>query len=72
MSQTTSEGFDRLQDMLVALRTGDEVRSTDVARVSGLSEDTCRQVLEGLTRAGLMSDESGGRFVRRSLELQTS
>jgi DNA-binding IclR family transcriptional regulator len=65
----TSEGFERLQDLLVELRTGDEVCSSEVARASGLSEDTCRRVLEGLTRAGLMTDESNGRFVRRSLDL---
>jgi DNA-binding IclR family transcriptional regulator len=64
-----NEAFDRLQHLLVALRSGDELLSSDAARLTGLSEDKCRLVLEGLTRAGLMSCEAQGRYVRRTLNV---
>jgi DNA-binding IclR family transcriptional regulator len=69
MNQNKNEAFDRLQHLLVAMRSGDELRSSDAARLTGLSEDKCRQVLEGLTRAGLMSCEDQGRYVRRTLNV---
>jgi hypothetical protein len=68
----TSEAFDRLQRLLVAMQSGDELLSSDAARLSGLSEDMCRLVLEGLTRAGLMSCEDRGRYIRRTLDLFAS
>lgn len=64
------EGFDRLQRLLLAMHAGDELACDEAARLSGLNETTCRSVLEGLTRAGLMSHEPDGRFVRRSLDMQ--
>ena len=70
--QSVSRGFDRLQELLLAMRAGDELWSSDAARASGLTEHVCETVLEGLTRAGLMSRESDGRFVRRTLDLQSS
>ena len=48
---------------------GDELWSKDLARASGLTEHVCETVLQGLTRAGLMSREPDGRFIRRSLDL---
>jgi hypothetical protein len=71
-NETFNEGFDRLQRFLLAMKTGDELRTADAARLSGLKEDICRVVLEGLTRAGLMSQERDGRFVRRSLDVMVS
>jgi DNA-binding IclR family transcriptional regulator len=59
------DGFDRLQRLLVDLRDGESIRLTDAAQSSGLSADTCRAMLEGLTRVGLMSREGDERFVRR-------
>ena len=66
--RTTDEGFDQLQRMLLAMRAGDELRVGEAANSTGLAPDTCRAVLEGLTRAGLMSNESNDRFVRRHLD----
>jgi DNA-binding IclR family transcriptional regulator len=64
-----NEAFDRLEHLLVAMRSGEELSSADAARLTGLSEDKCRLVLEGLTRAGLMSCEDTGRYVRRTLDV---
>jgi DNA-binding IclR family transcriptional regulator len=60
-----AEGFDRLQHLLVNMRDGDTLELAEAAKLSGLSEDTCRAMLEGLARAGLMSREDEERFVRR-------
>ncbi|MFN8063995.1 MAG: hypothetical protein U0P82_04300 [Vicinamibacterales bacterium] len=60
------DAFDRLQHVLLGMRTGDELALRDASRISGLSEPTCRTVLEGLARAGLMSHGEGDRFVRVS------
>lgn len=68
----TSHGFDRLQELLLAMHTGEEVHPAYVAEATGLSEHVCRQVLEGLTRAGLMADRADGRFVRRTLDFMAS
>jgi hypothetical protein len=69
--ESVSQGFDRLQDLLLAMHAGDEVWSADAARASGLAEHLCQTVLESLTRAGLMTRESDGRFVRRSLDFRS-
>jgi DNA-binding IclR family transcriptional regulator len=69
---TLNDGLDRLQRLLLAMRAGDELHCSEAARLSGLNETTCRTVLESLTRAGLMSLESDGRYVRRSLDVVTS
>jgi DNA-binding IclR family transcriptional regulator len=63
-------GFDRLQELLLALRAGDTVRLTDITRTSGLSENTCRRALEALARVGLLAQETDDRFVRRALTRQ--
>lgn len=67
-----SEGFDRLQRLLVAMRAGDELRASDASTVTGLSVGTCRAVLEGLERAGLMSHAADDLYVRKTLDLQAS
>jgi len=67
-SESVSRGFERLQDLLLAMRAGDELWSTDLAQASGLAEHICQAVLEGLTRSGLMSREADGRLVRRTLD----
>ena len=69
ITRDVSEGFDRLQELLLALNVGDELRVSEVTRASGLSEHVCRAVLEGLERAGLMTQPEPERFVRRRLEL---
>lgn len=67
LKRNADEGFERLQTLLLAMRAGDAVRTGEAAEVSGLSEDICRSALEALARVGLMSCESDGRFVRRTL-----
>jgi DNA-binding IclR family transcriptional regulator len=64
-----NEGFDRFQRLLLAMHSGDELRATEAADLTGLSPETCRAMLDGLTRAGLMSNEGDGRFVRRTLDV---
>ncbi len=63
-----NQGFDRLQRLLLNMRAGDELRVEEASHRSGLSHDMCLAVLEGLTRAGLMSREANDRFVRRHLD----
>jgi DNA-binding IclR family transcriptional regulator len=63
-----TEGFDRLQRLLLELRVGDELRVSEAAHASGLSEHVCLAMLEGLERAGLMAQADSDRFVRRRLE----
>ena len=60
-----NEGFDRLQRLLLAMHSGDQLLATEASELTGLSPETCRAVLEGLTRAGMMTREPDDRFVRR-------
>ena len=66
--QAPNEGFDRLQRLLLAMHTGDELRPADASRLTGLTEQICTIALNRLTTAGLMSLEPDGRFVRRTLD----
>ena len=45
------------------------LRVSDAAQTSGLSEHVCLAMLQGLERAGLMTQADSDRFVRRRLEL---
>ena len=69
ISPNVTEGFDRLQRLLVDLRVGDEIHVAEAARASGLSEHVCLAMLEGLERAGLMAQADTHRFVRRRLDV---
>ncbi len=64
--------FDRFQDLLLAMRAGDELRASEAARLTGLSNDVCRSVLEGLQRAGLMTHRGEDLFVRKTLDVLAS
>lgn len=68
MSTSVTEGFDRLQVLLLAMHIGDEVRPGDAADETGLSPELCLAVLVGLERAGLMARRDDDRFVRRTLD----
>ena len=70
--QSVQDGFDRFQRLLFAMSAGDELRPCDASLVCGLSEDTCRTVLKGLERAGMMTHQRGDRFVRKTLDLQAA
>ena len=70
--ESVQEGFDRLQRLLFDMLPGDDFRPKDAARISGLGEDVCRTVFEGLERAGMMTHERGDRFVRKTLDLQAA
>ena len=61
---TVDEGFDRLQELLVAMRPGDRLIVADASISSGLTEHLCRAMLEGLVRAGLMDHTEDDVFVR--------
>jgi DNA-binding IclR family transcriptional regulator len=71
-NESLNDGLDRLQQILLDMRHGDELACAEAARRSGLNPAVCRTVLEGLARAGLMSHESNDRFVRRTLDALTS
>jgi DNA-binding IclR family transcriptional regulator len=64
-NEPLNDAFDRLQRLLLAMRAGDELVPREAARLTGLAEPTCRTVLEGLARAGLMALQ-GDRYVRVS------
>ena len=70
--ESVQEGFDRLQRLLFDMLPGDDFRPKDAAQISGLDEDVCRTVFEGLERAGMMTHERGDRFVRKTLDLQAA
>jgi hypothetical protein len=65
--QAVHAGFDRFQELLLAMRVGDEMSASDAARVTGLSPEVCRSVFDGLKRVGLMTHSGADRFVRRTL-----
>lgn len=69
--ETMNTGFDRFQRLLLAMDAGDEVRVVEAADRTGLAPETCRAVLEGLARAGLMAHEAEDDdcFVRRHLDV---
>ncbi len=62
------DAFDRLQQLLLGMRAGDEVGPRDASRLTGLAEPTCRTVLERLATAGLMARSDNDRFKRCGLE----
>jgi len=64
---TPDYGFDRLQRLLLAMRHGDELVSREASRLTGLTEPTCRTILERLVHAGFMARADADRFVRVSL-----
>ena len=70
--QRVHEGFDRLQELLLAMRVGDEMRASDAASATGLSAEVCRSVFDGLQRAGLMTYTGDDRFIRRTLDVVPS
>jgi hypothetical protein len=67
IDSSVNQGFDRLQQYLLAMEVGDHVTPTDASHMTGLAEHICLAVLEGLARAGLMRPQDG-HFVRRSLD----
>jgi DNA-binding IclR family transcriptional regulator len=69
----TSAGFDRLERLLLAMRVGDEMRAAEAAHLTGLPEATCRAMLLGLERAGLMTHRpDADLFVRQTLDVTAS
>jgi len=66
----TDTRFDRLQDLLLRMHVGEQLRPDEAAQKTGLPEDTCRAVLRGLERAGLMTLGHDEHFVRCALQQQ--
>ncbi|HMD35702.1 MAG TPA: hypothetical protein VKH42_12070 [Vicinamibacterales bacterium] len=67
-SFATNDSFDRLEQLLLRMNVGEQLRPDEAARQSGLSEATCRAVLQGLERAGLMALGHDDYYVRRTLD----
>ena len=63
-SFATNDSFDRLEQLLLRMNIGEELRPDEAARQTGLTEDTCRAVLRGLERAGLMTLGHDDHYVR--------
>ena len=63
--------FDRLQQLLLAMRTGNKLRPDEAANLTGLSEGVCRAALERLERAGLMARPAKDLFVRCTLDVRS-
>ena len=72
ISISVNEGFDRLERLLLAMQAGDELCPPDAARATGLSEGTCRAMLVGLERAGLMARRDTDLFVRQTRDGTTT
>jgi hypothetical protein len=64
-----SEGFDRLERLLLSMRAGDDLTVHDAATATGLTIKVCQAVLERLALAGLMTHADNDRFVRKTLDL---
>ncbi len=69
---TVNQGFDRLQQKLMAMNVGDEISASVAAEETGLSVEVCRAVLHGLERAGLMTHGVEDRYTRCTLDLMRS
>jgi DNA-binding IclR family transcriptional regulator len=66
-SFSTNDPFDRLEQLLLRMNIGEELRPDEASRQTGLTEDTCRAVLRGLERAGLMTLGHDDHYVRCKL-----
>ena len=64
----TDDGFDRFQQILLQMNVGEQLRPDEAAKHTGLTEDTCRAVLRGLERAGLMTLGRDEHYVRCRLK----
>jgi hypothetical protein len=67
MNLQTRTGWDRLQDLLEALRPGDELHIGDAVQRSGLDPRTCESVLESLAGMNFFTRSGDHVFVRRPL-----
>ena len=65
-------GWDRLQDLLEALRPGDELHIGDAVQRSGLDPRTCESVLESLASMDFFTRSGDHVFVRRPLSKTTN
>jgi hypothetical protein len=68
-SQAIDEGFDRLQEYLLAMTPGDQISVSLAVEVSGLETAQCDAVLNALLQAGLMMRLQHDAFVRCRLKL---
>ena len=67
-SYAADDKFDCFEELLLRMNIGEQLRPDEAARLTGLAEETCREVLRGLERAGLMALGHDDHFVRRKLE----
>ena len=68
-SRAIDDGFDRLQEYLLAMTPGDQISVTRAVEISGLGTEQCDQVLNALQQAGLMVRLQHDAFVRCRLKL---
>ncbi len=59
--------WDRLQELLVELKTGDTITLGSVTTATGLESESVEVVLRGLTRAGLFEQRNDTTYVRDTL-----
>ena len=63
-SPNNNDGFERFQQLLLSMNIGEQLRPDEAAQQTGLTVETCRTVLRGLERAGLMTLGHDERYVR--------
>jgi len=68
-SRAVDEGFDRLQEYLLAMTPGDQISVSRAVEISGLETAQCDAVLNALLQAGLMMRLQHDAFVRCRLKL---
>jgi hypothetical protein len=66
-SLVVDAGLDKLQEVLLEMAAGDELRLADAMKISGLPSGQCEAVLDALARAGLMVRLAGDAYARRHL-----
>lgn len=57
-------GLDKLQAYLLVMAPGDELNVERAAEISALDREICLQVLEALTRAGLLMRLQNDVYIR--------
>jgi DNA-binding IclR family transcriptional regulator len=66
MTARSGESWDRLHDVLVAIKPGDSITPDVLVSLTGLSPEMAHTVLESLARTGLFQQTDDGEFIRRS------
>jgi hypothetical protein len=64
--------WDRLQDVLLAIKPGEKITIDALVGDTGLQPQTLRTILDGLTRAELFQHLDDGAFLRCRLVIRSA